>query len=137
MWKALEQKYNTKEAGKKKYACSRFFNYKMSKNVSVVVQTQDLQMIVHEIIFEGIQVDEQIQVAAIIDKLWNSWKEFQEGLRHKKSQLSIVNLMTRLQIEEEARKQDKKNEALANNKHANHTNNHQDNGNANGNDAKK
>ncbi|KAK2999087.1 hypothetical protein RJ639_023983 [Escallonia herrerae] len=94
------------------------------------------RMIVHEIISEGIKVDEQMQVAAIIDKLPNSWKEFQKGLRHKQSELSIVNLMAQLQIEEEARKQDKKNEALANNTHANHANSHQGNGNANGNGAK-
>ncbi|KAK3020064.1 hypothetical protein RJ639_002779 [Escallonia herrerae] len=93
-------------------------------------------MIVHKIISEGIKVDEQMQVAAIIDKLPNSWKEFQKGLHHKQSELSIVNLMARLQIEEEARKQDKKNEALANNTHANHGNSHQGNGNANGNGAK-
>ncbi|KAK3010845.1 hypothetical protein RJ639_011524 [Escallonia herrerae] len=93
-------------------------------------------MIVDEIISEGIKVDEQMQVAAIVDKLPNSWKEFQKGLRHKQSELSIVNLMARLQIEEKSRKQDKKNEALANNTHANHANNHQGNGNAYGNGAK-
>ncbi|KAK3037845.1 hypothetical protein RJ639_031886 [Escallonia herrerae] len=85
-------------------------------------------MIVHEIISEGIQVDKQIQVAAIINKLSNLWREFQKGLRHKQSELSIVNLMARLQIEEEARKQDKKNEALSNNAHATHANNHQGGG---------
>ncbi|KAK2974036.1 hypothetical protein RJ640_006228 [Escallonia rubra] len=107
----------------------------MSENVSVVAQTHDLQMIVHEIISEGIKVDEQMQVAAIIDKLPNSWKEFQKGLRHKQSELSIVNLMARLQIEEEARKQDKKNESLTNT-HANYSNSHQGNGNASGNGVK-
>ncbi|KAK3010442.1 hypothetical protein RJ639_012203 [Escallonia herrerae] len=97
----------------------------------------DLQMIVHKIISERIKVDEQMQVATIIDKLPNSWKEFQKGLRHKQSKLSIINLVARLQIEEEDRKQDKKNEALANNTYANHANILQGNSNANSNGAKK
>ncbi|KAK2980123.1 hypothetical protein RJ640_019546 [Escallonia rubra] len=128
MWKALQQKYDTEEAKKKKYA-QPLFQLKMSENVSVVAQTYDLQMIVHEIISEGIKINEKMQVTAIIDKLLNSWKEFQKGLRHKQLELSIVNLMARLQIEAEVRRQDKKNEAFANNTHSNHANNHQGNGN--------
>ncbi|KAK2970367.1 hypothetical protein RJ640_014160, partial [Escallonia rubra] len=48
IWEALQQKCDTKEAEKNKYACSRFFNYKMSENVSVVAQTHNLQMIIEE-----------------------------------------------------------------------------------------
>ncbi|KAK2987531.1 hypothetical protein RJ640_030200 [Escallonia rubra] len=73
-------------------------------------QTHDLQMIVPEIISKRIRIDQQTQVVAIINKLLKSWKEFQKGLCHKQSELSIVNLMVGPQIEKEARKQDKKNE---------------------------
>ena len=110
IWKALQKKYDTEEAGAKKYACSRYFKYQMAENKSVLVQIHELQNIVHEIQSEGIKVDEQMQVAAIIDKLPNSWKDIQKGLCHKQSEITQVNLMARLRIKEEARKQDKSEE---------------------------
>ena len=41
----------------------------------VVEQAYELQMISQDVLFEGIWVDEQMQVSAIIDKLWNSMEQ--------------------------------------------------------------
>ena len=105
--RSLQQKYDTEGAGSKKYTCSRYFKFQMMENKPVLEQVHDLQMIVHEIECEGVKVDPQMQVAAIIDKLPTSWKDFQKRLHHKQQELTIANLMARLRIEEEARKQDK------------------------------
>ncbi|XP_021732277.1 uncharacterized protein LOC110699091 [Chenopodium quinoa] len=112
LWDALQKKYDTEEAGAKKYAVSRYLKFQMTDDKSVEVQSHDLQKIAHEIISEGMALDEQFQIAVIIDKLPPSWKDFKNNLRHKTKEFSLESLITRLRIEEESRKQDLKEEIL-------------------------
>ncbi|TYK21962.1 uncharacterized protein E5676_scaffold543G00080 [Cucumis melo var. makuwa] len=73
-------------------------------------QSHETQKIAHEIINEGMRLDDQFQVAVIIDKLPPLWKDFKNTLRHKTQEFSLENLIMRLRIEKEARKHDQKEE---------------------------
>ena len=112
IWEALQKKYDTEEAGAKKYVVSRYLKYQMTDDRSVEMQSHELQKIAHEIISEGMVLDEQFQIAVIIDKLPLGWKDFKIFLRHKTKEFSLESLITRLRIEEAARKQDQKEEVL-------------------------
>ena len=51
-------------------------------------------------------MDEAIQVSCIIDKLPPSWKDFKHTLKHKKEDLTLVELGSHLRIEESLKVQD-------------------------------
>ncbi|KAB2620588.1 hypothetical protein D8674_038685 [Pyrus ussuriensis x Pyrus communis] len=80
LWEALQKKYDTEEAGAKKFVVSP--------------QSHELQKIAHEIISEGMVLDDQFQVAVIIDKLPPTWKIFKNSLRHKTKEFSLESLIT-------------------------------------------
>ena len=74
-------------------------NYKVVDERSMEAQSHEIQKIAHEIIIEGMPLDEQFQIAVIIDKLPPGWKDFKNLLRHKTKEFSIESLITHLQIE--------------------------------------
>ncbi|KAA0038944.1 uncharacterized protein E5676_scaffold227G00420 [Cucumis melo var. makuwa] len=55
-------------------------------------------------------LNDQFQVAVIIDKLPLVWKDLKNTLRHKTKEFSLESLIKRLRIVDEARKHDQKEE---------------------------
>ena len=74
----------------------------------VVGQVQEIQLILHNIIVEGMILSESFQVAAIIEKLLPAWKDFKNYLRHKCKEMNLKELIMRLRIEKDNCKSKKK-----------------------------
>lgn len=103
LWKSLEKKYATEDAGTKKFVVGKFLEFKMDDIRTVISQVEELQIIIHEIIVEGYKICEGFQVSAIIEKLPPSWKEYKNSLKHKIKEMSLEDLIIRIMIEEDNR----------------------------------
>ncbi|XP_070057922.1 uncharacterized protein [Nicotiana tomentosiformis] len=65
-------------------------------------------MIIHDLLAEGLVINEAFQVAAMIEKLPPLWKDFKNYLKHKRKAMSLEDLIVRLRIEEDNKAAEKK-----------------------------
>ncbi|XP_070047385.1 uncharacterized protein [Nicotiana tomentosiformis] len=84
-WIALEKKYKTEDVGLKKFVATKFLDYKMVDNKSVITQVQKLQVIIHDLLTE----------ASMIEKLPPLWKDFKNYLKHKRKEMLLEDLIVR------------------------------------------
>ncbi|XP_039006630.1 uncharacterized protein LOC120134222 [Hibiscus syriacus] len=103
LWESLDHKYKTEDAGAKKFLVAKFLNFVMVDFKTVVNQVQEFQLIIHDILAEGVIISESFQVAAIIEKLPPAWNDFKNYLKHKRKEMTIEDLIVRLRIEEDNR----------------------------------
>ncbi|XP_028115863.1 uncharacterized protein LOC114313655 [Camellia sinensis] len=75
LWDALDKKYKTEDAGAKKFVVSRFLDFKIVDSKIVINQVQEFQ------------------VAALIEKLPNGWKDFKNYLKHKRKEITVEELV--------------------------------------------
>ncbi|XP_070054945.1 uncharacterized protein [Nicotiana tomentosiformis] len=73
----------------------------MVDSKSVITQVQELQVIIHDLLSEGLVINEAFQVAAMIEKLSPLWKDFKNYLKHKRKKMSLEDLIVWLRIEED------------------------------------
>ncbi|XP_077228596.1 uncharacterized protein LOC143861577 [Tasmannia lanceolata] len=106
MWEALDKKYKTEDAGVKKYVVGNYLRFEMVDGKLVLGQVHEFQLLLNEILVEGIKMDDRYLSAAIIDKLPPSRKEFEKSLKHRKEELSLEDLLVTFRIEEEHRNRD-------------------------------
>ena len=93
LWESLDWKYKTEDTGTKKFVVGRFLDYKMVDSKTVINQVQEFQIILSEILVEGMMLSETFQVAAIIEKLPYAWKDFKRYLKHKRKEMNIEGLV--------------------------------------------
>ncbi|KAI9185518.1 hypothetical protein LWI28_008088 [Acer negundo] len=103
---ALEKKYSTEDVGLEKYHMGKYLDFKMIEGKSIIDQTHELQHLVLELNQAGIPIHEKFVVAAIIEKLSNSWKIFGLYLKQKRETISLDDFLVSLQKEEKTRERD-------------------------------
>ncbi|KAI3825040.1 hypothetical protein L1987_06515 [Smallanthus sonchifolius] len=106
LWDALEAKYMAEDSSSKKFLVTNFNSYKMVDSRPIMEQFNELLHILGQFEQHKMHMDESISVSSIIDKLPPQWKDFKHTLKHRKEDLSLVQLGSHLRIEESLRSQE-------------------------------
>jgi hypothetical protein len=109
LWNALEIKYNAEDAGNKRFIVDQYVNFSIVDDKPILAQIHEMQILAYKIKGEGMYLDDDFQVAVIIGKLPDSWKEYRNLLKHKNEKITLDGLLKDIRIEEETRLRDKKN----------------------------
>ncbi|KAK3029869.1 hypothetical protein RJ639_038666 [Escallonia herrerae] len=104
----LGKEIKTEDAGSKKFVVGKFHDFKMVDSKTVMNQVQEFQLILHDTHAEGMVLGESFQVAALIEKLPPTWKDFKNYLKHKCKEMKLEDLIVRLRIEEDNHQLEKK-----------------------------
>ena len=69
---------------------------------------QELQLILHDLIDKDMVVNEDFQVAAMIEKLPPSWNDLKNYLKHNRKEMKLEDRVIWFKIEEDNRNAEKK-----------------------------
>ncbi|XP_055814101.1 uncharacterized protein LOC129883467 [Solanum dulcamara] len=108
LWYAIEKKYKTEDASLKKFVAAKFLDYKMVDSKTMMFQVQELQVIIHDLLTEGMIINGTFQVATLIEKLPPSWKDFKNYLKHKLKEMTLEDLIVHRRIEKDNKAAKKK-----------------------------
>ncbi|TMW82850.1 hypothetical protein EJD97_004443, partial [Solanum chilense] len=67
-WDALEKMYKMEDVELKKFIVAKFQDFKMVDKKYVVTQVQKLQVIINDLLEEGLLINKAFQIAAMIEK---------------------------------------------------------------------
>ncbi|XP_042059345.1 uncharacterized protein LOC121803814 [Salvia splendens] len=108
VWENLDRKYCSDNAGNKKFVTAKFLDYKMVDTRPVMEQVQEFQMIIHELAAEGMALPDNFTTGTTIEKLPPSWRDFKSYLKHKRKEMTFEDLIVKVRIEADVRKNDQK-----------------------------
>jgi hypothetical protein len=106
LWDAVNNDYGGSYAGTELYIIEQYHDYKIVDGKGVVEQAHEIQCMVKELELLKIIVPNKFVAGGIIAKLPPSWRDFATTLKHKRTHMSISNLVASLDVEEKAQTKD-------------------------------
>nr|GMC80154.1 uncharacterized protein LOC109168281 [Ipomoea batatas]GMC89618.1 uncharacterized protein LOC109168281 [Ipomoea batatas] len=100
LWEKLEAKYISEDASSKKFQVSEFNEFQMVDSRPIMEQFHEIIRLLGLIRKHGMNMDDSISIAGIIDKLPPSWKKVHRTLMQKKKELTMEQLGSHLYVEE-------------------------------------
>src|SRR3954471_6999670 len=103
LWTALTDEYGLDEARIERFTSSSFNKFMMTDSKPLNEQLHELQDFIRHLQSKGNQFSDDYKVSCLIDKLPPSWSNFAGDLRHKQGDLTLVQALKAICIEDHHR----------------------------------
>ena len=105
IWGNMVAKYTAEDVGKQKFVIGKFYHWEMVDNKDIKAQINEYHRLLEDMKAENINLPEAFIAGILIEKLPNSWSDYKQQLKHKHKQLSLIDLITHIIIEDTNRKE--------------------------------
>ncbi|KAL3514708.1 hypothetical protein ACH5RR_027425 [Cinchona calisaya] len=112
IWEALIKKFTTEDATKQKFVGGKFYQWQMTDENEIKVQTNKYQKLLEDLKAEEILLPEKFATGVLIEKLPDLWNDYKNNLKHKQKTFTIEEPVTNILIEDTNRKEFGKEMAL-------------------------
>ena len=103
VWTALEDEYGLDDARIERFTSSSFNKFMMTDSKPINDQLHEFQDYIWHLQLKGNQFSDDYKVSCPIDKLPPSWSTFAEDLCHKQGDLTLIQALKAIRIEDQHR----------------------------------
>jgi len=107
LWTALEKEYGLNDAGIERFTYFSFSKFMMSNKKPINNQLYEFQDFIWHLQLKGNQFSDNYNVSCLIDKLYPSLSVIAEDLHHQQGDLTIVQALKDIRIEDQHRQNSK------------------------------
>ncbi|KAL5752428.1 hypothetical protein ACOSP7_022615 [Xanthoceras sorbifolium] len=79
----------------------------MDDGKEVSTQIHEFHMLINDLNTEEIVLPEPFVVGSLIEKLWNSWKNYKNSMKHTRKYMNLEDIIVHIRIEKKNRQRDK------------------------------
>jgi len=107
LWDALEAEYGLDDAGILRFTSHSFNKFMMIDSKPINEQIHEFQDFIRHLQSKGNNFTDDFKVSCLIDKLPPSWSRFAGDLRHKQGNLTLIEALKAIRIEDQHRQNSK------------------------------
>ncbi|GAU34576.1 hypothetical protein TSUD_29220 [Trifolium subterraneum] len=105
IWDNLNIKYTAEDATKQKFVVGNYLRWQMVEDKEIKAQINEYHKFLEELKAEKIDLPDVFVAGALVEKLPSSWNDYKQQLKHKHTQMSLVDLIKHVIIEDASRKE--------------------------------
>lgn len=89
IWNLLHKKYRSDDMSRRKYAVSRWLNFRMTDSRSIVEYVHEYENLIVDMLSKGSEVNDTFLSNSLIEKFLKPWSDFNNKMKHERRNFTL------------------------------------------------